>query len=102
MKKFKVEYAADVFGSEWFPMGDFIEAETKEEAIELAKDYAIEQTRSIGVDYEAAVRFIVSHVWRAEIVDSTEEKLYDDDNKTAIARLYGISTQSPYRPNEEV
>lgn len=34
---------------------------------------------------------------KAGIVDRIEEELYDDD-KTAIARLYGIFTQSPYRP----
>lgn len=32
---------------------------------------------------------------KAGIVDAIEEELYDDD-KTAIARLYGIFTQSPY------
>ena len=69
MKKFLVEYAADAFGSEWFSMGDLIEAETEEEAIELAQDYVIEQSRAKGSDYEEAVKFIVSHVWRSQEVE---------------------------------
>lgn len=65
MKKFKVEYAADTFGSEWFSMGELIEAETEEEAIEMAKDYMIESSRSNGYEYEEAVEENNNYVWRA-------------------------------------
>ena len=67
-KNFKVEYASDTFGNEWFSIDDLIVAETAEEAIELAQDFVIEQSRAKGSDYEEAVKFIVSHVWRAEEV----------------------------------
>lgn len=37
-KKFRVEYnPTNENGSEWFTVGDFIDAETEEEAIVLAK-----------------------------------------------------------------
>ena len=68
MKKFKVEYAADAFGSEFFSMDDLIEAETEEAAIELAKDYMIESSRSTGYEYEEAAEIHNSYVWRAEEV----------------------------------
>lgn len=68
MKKFKVEYAADAFGSEFFSMDDLIVAETEEAAIELAKDSMIEASRANGYEYEEAVEENNNYVWRAQEV----------------------------------
>ena len=66
-KKFKVEYnASSAYGGEWFTVDDLVEAETAEEAIELAKDYMIESARANGYEYEEADEIHNSYTWRAK------------------------------------
>lgn len=68
-KKFRVEYnPTNENGSEWFTVGDFIDAETEEEAIVLAKDYMIECSRANGYEYEEATEIHNNYAWRAEEV----------------------------------
>lgn len=65
-KMFKVEYnPINEYGSEWFTVDDYVEAETEDEAIELAKDCEIERARNFGLSYEAATEEINNYSWRA-------------------------------------
>lgn len=65
-KMFKVEYnPTSEYGSEWFSVDDYVEAETEEEAIELAQDCKIEQARNFGLSYEEATEVINNYSWRA-------------------------------------
>lgn len=69
-KQFKIEYnpKPEEYGSEWFSFDDFVEAETAEEAIELAKDHEIEAARNFGMQAEEAIEWVKSLLWRAEEV----------------------------------
>ena len=63
---FKVEYnPINEYGSEWFSVDDYVEAENEEEAIEIAKDCEIESARKFGLSYEAATEEINNYAWRA-------------------------------------
>lgn len=65
-KMFKVEYnTSNEYGSEWFSMDDYIEAENEDEAIAIAKDCEIESARIFGSSYDAAVEEISKRRWRA-------------------------------------
>ena len=66
-KMFKVEFnpTPEQYGSEWFSMGDYIEAENEEEAIAIAKDCEIESARKFAHNYAAAATEISNYSWRA-------------------------------------
>lgn len=65
-KMFKVEYnTTNEYGSEWFSMDDYVEAENEEEAIAIAKDCEIESARIFGSSYDAATEEINNRSWRA-------------------------------------
>lgn len=68
-KIFKIEYnPTNEYGGEWFAVDDLVEAETEEEAIELAKDYMIEASRANGYGYEQAVEIHNGYAWIAKEV----------------------------------
>lgn len=68
-KMFRVEYnTTNEYGSEWFTVEDYIEAEDSDEAIEFAKDHMIECARANGYDYDEAAEIHNNYAWRAEEV----------------------------------